>query len=180
MSRIWSAGARLYQSLDRVDERIAAGSWQEALVRVLNLERPIAELQVWAHGKWGDVRLGPQALELDSFQRPSSELRQLRERLAPGALVWFRTCETFGAHRGQAFASVAADWLGCTVAGHTHVIGYWQSGLHVLAPGAKPTWSADEGLLRGTPEHPLQALPSTPFAPNTVTCLEGSIPAHFT
>ena len=36
----------------------------------------------------------------------------LRERLAPNALVWFRTCETFGASAGHDFARAWTDFSG--------------------------------------------------------------------
>ena len=60
-------------------------------------------------------------------------------------------------------------FLGCSAAGHTYVIHAWQSGLHVLAPGATPDWSPAEGLRDGTPDAPLEAKSSWPGAPSTVT-----------
>ena len=103
-------------------------------------------------------------------------LDAMRARLAPGALVWFRTCETFGAGAGIAFAERLAEALGARVAGHTHVIGFHQSGLHGLVPGARAGWAPDEGLEKGTPEAPIRARPSRPWAPRTITCLHGRVP----
>jgi hypothetical protein len=99
--------------------------------------------------------------------------------LAPDALLWFRTCETLGAHAGQDFAAALTDATGARVAGHTFVIGFFQSGLHCLRPGVAPHWSAEEGLAQGSAERPQSALPSTPDAPNTITCLTGAIPDGF-
>ena len=62
----------------------------------------------------------------------------VRRRLTPSPLFWFRTCETFGAARGHEFAQAWTDFFGGFAAGHTHVIGYWQSGLHRLRAGALP------------------------------------------
>jgi hypothetical protein len=106
-------------------------------------------------------------------------IEALRERLVPGALLWFRTCETFGARRGIDFARRLSDHLGARVAGHTFIIGLHQSGLHGLAPGALPDWSPSEGLAAGTPDDPQQAKWSSPLAPRTITCFSGRVPAEW-
>ncbi len=103
----------------------------------------------------------------------------LREKLAPGALIWFRTCETFGARAGIALAERLADFTGARVAGHTHIIGLHQSGLHGLAPGQRADWAEDEGLLEGTPESPQRARRSAPWRTNTITCFASSVPARW-
>ena len=92
------------------------------------------------------------------------------------SLWWFRACETFGAVPGRDFARAFTDFLGCRAAGHTHVIAFLQSGLHSLGPGEEPHWPADEGLLHGSPDAPLEACPSAPGAPNTITCLHSRFP----
>src|SRR6185295_12580281 len=110
-------------------------------------DRPISEVQFWAHGKWGRLYLERQVLDRGALapgHHLHAGLSALRERLAPGALVWFRSCETFGATAGHDFACGLTDFLGCAAAGHTFIIGYWQSGLHRLEPGMKPAWSATE------------------------------------
>ena len=63
-----------------------------------------------------------------------------------------------------------ADRVGCRVAGHTHVIGFFQSGTHVLRPGETPSWSPTEGV-RFDGSEAVGALGSSPFAPSTITCL---------
>jgi hypothetical protein len=90
--------------------------------------------------------------------------------------VWFRTCETFGAARGIAFAEGLAHLLGARVAGHTHEIALYQSGLHGLAPGARASWPRDEGLAEGTADAPVRAHASSPAAPNTITFMTGRVP----
>ena len=145
-------------------------------------EQQIAELQFWGHGRWGRLFIDGESIDRGLLS-PSHEhhagFLRLRERLAPGALLWLRTCETFGASAGQDFAAALADASGARVAGHTFVIGFFQSGLHCLGPGMRPSWSASEGLARGTASTPELSLPSGPSEPNTVTCLSGRIPDGF-
>ena len=81
-------------------------------------------------------------------------------------------------HLGD-FARALGDYLGARVAGHTFVIGYFQSGLHSLAPGMAPSWSPAEGLSRGTPAAPEAAFGSGPRLPNTVTCFDSKVPEGF-
>lgn len=184
LSHSWWWGSRLYGALDRLDASFGASSWEEALDFLLRAcdGQPIAEVQFWGHGKWGEARIAKDVLDeraLCAGHPLSPPLRRLRRRFAGDALFWLRTCETFGAHRGHSFASAFAEAFGCAVAGHTYIIGPWQSGLHLLRPGATPHWSAAEGLKEGSPTSPTRALWSTPFAPNTITCMHGQVPLDF-
>jgi hypothetical protein len=165
-----------------VDATFGARSFAEALDFALRTakDRPIGELQYWGHGKWGSILLDRESLDRRALApghalRP--KLEALRERLSPGALLWFRTCETLGARAGQDFAAALGDFTGASVAGHTYVIGYFQSGLHLLPPGVLPSWSPAEGLLAGTPEDPRRARDSGPSEPNTITCFTPRVPA---
>jgi hypothetical protein len=172
MSVPWAAGSALYRGLRRIDAARGVASWDEALAWIDTLRAPIRELQYWGHGKWGCAMIDDDPLDASRIAR----LAGLRERLAPDALVWFRTCETFGARRGQEFAARLADFLGARVAGHTYIIGFHQSGLHGLAPGRRPDWAADEGLAEGTADAPKRAQWSTPFRPRTITCFHNRVP----
>ena len=186
LSRAWAAGSVLYRRLGRVDRALGATRWEEALRWLAGADAsqgaPIAEIQIWSHGRWGRALLETDVLDREAL-RPGHPLRMpleaVRERLLPGSLLWFRTCETFGACAGQTFAGALVDFLGCRAAGHTHIIGFWQSGLHSLRPGERPSWSASEGLARGSAEEPQQARRSRPGAPHTITCLHGRIPPGF-
>jgi hypothetical protein len=185
LSRAWHLGHGLYRALGRLDDACAAATWAEALDWLLersSAER-IAEVQFWGHGQWGQVLIGTERLDAGALVRGHelhARLARLRGRMEPGdgGLWWFRSCETFGGARGQAFARAWTAFFGCRAAGHTHVIGVWQSGLHALRPGEAPTWPADEGLPPGDPA-PRVALPSRPGAPNTISFLQGRIPAGF-
>lgn len=180
LTPVWAMGARLYRQLERVDVTRGVASWHEALVFLAQTSAPIRELQYWGHGSWGNARIDRDVLDaraLAPTHRLRPQLDALRERLAPGALVWFRTCESFGARAGLDFAGRLADFLGARVAGHTFVIGFHQSGLHGLAPGVRPDWSPDEGIAEGTADRPRRAKLSLPWSPRTVTCLSGGVPA---
>jgi hypothetical protein len=181
LSTVWGAGRHVYRGLGRTDGARGVSSFDDALgwLSSYRADQPIAEVQFWAHGKWGRLFLDRDNLDRSALA-PGHPLHRglsaLRERLAPDALLWFRTCETFGAAPGHDFARAITDFFGCPAAGHTFVIGYWQSGLHLLEPGSVPCWSTGEGLVRGSPDRPEVAAWSSPRAPNTITCWAGRIP----
>lgn len=186
LSHAWWAGAQLYRSLGRLHAHRGVDSWEQALEWLAEHRpsEPLAEVQYWGHGKWGGARIRQQLLDrsaLDPRHPLHARLAAVRDRLLPEGrgLWWFRTCETFGARPGQAFATELAEFLGARVAGHTYIIGHVQSGLHTLRPGERPTWSEDEGLREGSPDEPRRAHWSRLRAPNTITCLRGTIPEGY-
>jgi hypothetical protein len=184
LTHSWIAGALLYRALGRLDAWRGVRSWEEGLSFLADhaLEHPISEVQFWGHGKWGEARVDGELLDGRSLLRGHEHeplLRRLRARLTDDALFWFRTCETLGAHKGHTFARDFSDHLGCDVAGHTYIIGPWQSGLHRLARGAEPHWDPAEGIEEGSEDEPERALWSGPRAPNTITCLHGEVPVGF-
>jgi hypothetical protein len=179
LSPIWSTGARLYRRLGRIDAIQGVASWDEALDWLASRPEPIGEIQYWGHGKWGSALVGDDTLDASAFDTRRDRLEAVRARLAPDPLIWFRTCETFGAKPGISFAELVADFFGARVAGHTYIIGFHQSGLHGLSPGARADWSPEEGLAEGTPDTPLRAKWSRPWRPRTITALNGSIPEHW-
>jgi hypothetical protein len=181
LTRAWQSGSTLYRALGRSHGARGVTSFDEGL-QWLSAHRagePIAELQFWGHGKWGRIFVAGESIDRAALvpgHRHHAALVRLRERLAPDALVWFRTCETFGAAPGLDFARAWTDFFGRRAAGHTFIIGYWQSGLHLLEPGVNPHWSNGEGLLEGSPDRPLRAAWSLPGKPNTISCLTGRVP----
>ena len=180
LTTAWSTGARLFEGVGRFDGRFGAASWSEALDWVIARDAPVRELQFWGHGKWGQALFDDDVLDASALtpgHRLHTRLEALRERLAPGALIWLRCCESFGAEIGRELAQRMADWFGCRVAGHTYIIAFHQSGLHGLAPGMRPDWSVDEGLVEGTADDPRRARWSKPWAPNTISCLTSQVPA---
>ncbi len=180
----WQYGTHLYRALGRVDGAFGARSFAEAFAWLTQHERarPIAELQFWGHGKWGRIFIEREPLDRELLRpghRHHAAFQAVRERLTENALFWFRTCETLGARAGHDFAAALADATGARVAGHTFIIGFYQSGLHCLSPGVAPHWSDTEGLARGSATQPELARKSAPNAPNTITCLNGRIPDGF-
>ena len=183
----WQAGGWLYARLGRLDARHGATTWDDALEWLASqgAPDPIQEIQFWGHGKWGAALIDGTPLDvsaLDPSHRHLEVLNRIRERLVPGqkALWWFRTCETFGGRVGQQFARAWTDFFHCRAAGHTYVIGPYQSGLHVLRPGEIPNWPLDEGFAPGTNASTVRtALWSSRSAPNTINCLQGRIPDGF-
>jgi hypothetical protein len=142
LSHAWWSGGQLYgRLLGRLHAWHGASTWADALAWVAQHQpdRPIAELQFWGHGKWGQAYINREILDAGALRpgtRCTPRSLAIRERLVgPAALWWFRTCETFGAAPGQDFARRLTDFIGCRAAGHTYIIGGWQSGLHSLAPG---------------------------------------------
>jgi hypothetical protein len=180
LGRAWHIGSAFYRLQGAVDATFAAHTFESAFAWLERTKDPIRELQFWGHGKWGRALIDKQPWDraaLGDAHPLRRGLEGLRERLAPDALIWFRTCETLGALPGQDFAKALADFTGARVAGHTYEIGFFQSGLHALAPGEMPAWDANEGLAEGTPAAPSRSLQSRPGAPSTITCLTTRLPA---
>ena len=176
----WSSGAPLYRGLRRLDEARGVRSWAEGLEWLAGQTEPIAEVQFWGHGRWGRALIGQEPLDAAVLHQDhplNPALQQIRRNLTgPDALWWWRTCETYGCLPGQRFAEQWSGFLGCRTAGHTHIIGIWQSGLRGLRPGQAAWWDAREGLLEGSPEAPKKAKTSGPTLPATISFLNGSIP----
>jgi hypothetical protein len=186
LSHAWGLGGGLFRTFGRFDATSGVSTWEEALEFLAEVQptRPIAQVQFWGHGKWGSARVAGQSLDrraLDRSHALGPRLHAVRDRMEGGehGLWWWRTCETFGAREGHAFARDFAEFLDCRVAGHTYIIGHVQSGLHSLRPGARPHWSDEEGIREGTPEAPREAYWSRIWRPNTITFLRGDVPAGY-
>ncbi len=187
LSRIWSTGTSLYRGLGRVDAARGVSSWTEALqwLRQIRPEKTIEQVQFWGHGRWGRALVGEQWLDASALSNRHDlydPLCRVRERLSSPAGIawWFRTCETFGQSAGHSFARAWTRFFDRPAAGHTHVIGFYQSGLHSLAPGAEPTWPVEEGVVpHRVGDDCAPGMPSGPRQPNTITCLHGRVPKGF-
>jgi hypothetical protein len=186
LSPIWRAGTILHRLTRAADASLGATSWVEALTWAAATSRergrPIASVQVWGHGGWGSMAIGGTTLDAAAL-RPDHALAGpldafSRALAGPEALFWMRCCSAFGHSVGQRFAEALAVRLGCRVAGHTHIIGFFQSGTHSLRPGEKAGWPADEGV-RKSDGRATGALTSTPGAPNTVSCLSLGFPEDY-
>jgi hypothetical protein len=179
LSHSWFAGGALYRSMRRLDQYKGFDSWAATFewLNTVGEGYKIAQIQYWGHGSPGRVLMNRKALNQGSFfGEHAAALRKLASRLTPESLVWFRTCSTFAGDPGRRFAQVWSQALGCQVAAHTHLVGFWQSGLHSIAPGDLPHWPAAEGIEAGTAAEPTKLKWSAPWIPNTITCLGGSVP----
>lgn len=186
LSTVWSAGAGVYHTLHRHDASFGARRWADALAWLASYEpeRPIAEIQYWGHGKWGNVKIADDGLDAAALAPEHAHapaIDAIRDRLLPNgaSLVWLRTCEAFGADAGIDFAYRLAHRMRAKVAGHTFIIGALQSGLRVLEPGKRPRWSSHEGLCEGTPAAPKRAHTSRLLAPRTIHFMTNSFPRRW-
>jgi hypothetical protein len=161
LSDTWWLGARLFKALRRADHIIEARAWGDVVEGLRQFSR-VDEVQYWGHGSPGNVWLGNERLGADVLAR-----------LPAIGTLWLRTCSTFHGAAGQTFAEWLAMRTRARVAGHTYIIGPWQSGLRTLRPGAVPDWKMSEGRGRGDDG---RIAWSGPLQPRTVTCLHAEIP----
>jgi hypothetical protein len=161
----WRIGCFLHKLFGKLDAYHAATSWEDAFAWLHAQPKPLASIQYWGHGSPARIWLAGKAANAEDFIA-------LKPKLAPSAVIWFRVCSAFRGIQGHAFSQDLADNLGCTIAGHTRIIGVFQSGLHTRAPNTEASWPVTEdefpksiwssnGLKRGN---------------NTIFCLRASIP----
>ncbi|HRI71844.1 MAG TPA: hypothetical protein PK156_46745, partial [Polyangium sp.] len=154
LSPVWWAGTWMHRLRRAADATLGARSWDEALTWAAQAAekrgRPIGSIQFWGHGTWGRMIVGKTSLDHETigFGQPLALVidRFRAQLVGPEAVFWLRCCSAFGTQRGQAFATQLVNRLGCRVIGHTHVIGFWQSGTHSLGVGETPSWSPREGV----------------------------------
>jgi len=191
LTRWWRLGALFHRGALRASDARGAANWSEALRWAVEVARkrgePIAELQAWGHGGWGYMGMGKERLDKGSLEPGAAlepALRAFASALSPDALLWLRCCSAFG-ESGRGFAERLASFLGVRVAGHTHIIGVWQSGTHSAAPGQRADWPESEGvealaagpaMVRGQRPR-LVAKLSSPDAPRTISCVRLALPA---
>jgi hypothetical protein len=167
LSNVWGAGRHLYRALGRLDASYGASTWADALDWLADVSpgRPIAEIQFWGHGHWGNALIDRESLDVRALERGHEHhdrLVRVRERFLPGdrGLWWFRTCETFGTSAGHDFARRWSRFFGCRAAGHTYVIVFGASGCEGSAlsrgrprgPDASPSSSGHVGSCPGSSE----------------------------
>jgi hypothetical protein len=173
LTHSWIVGGKLYKLFGSIDEAKGFKSWEDALawLTLVGSDRKISEVQIWGHGSPGrSWMLEDGALDENS---PTSTkygvvMKMLKERLAPDAHIWFRNCSVFAGVKGHFFARAWADFFQCRVSAHTHIIGFWQAGLHTAVPGIEPHWDLKEG--EGG-----RAV-SRFGSPNRITCLNNEVP----
>jgi len=183
LSHSWWAGGLLFRKLRRFDHVAGFDNWADALAWVASVggAKALREVQFWGHGSPGKVWMKNSPMTKRAFEDPNffGPLMQIKDRLTTESLLWFRTCATFCAVRGQEFAVEWANQMNCRVAAHTYNIGLFQSGLHSLGPGETPRWPATEGISEGTPDNPQVLRWSMPWCTNTVFALQSHLPLYW-
>lgn len=144
----WMYGTRLFKTFNSLDMAKGVASWDEALDFLLEQSKTveISGVQFWGHGARGLAAIGTEALNKKAATKRKAKLAELGSKMSPDAYWWWRTCGTYGGEKGQEFAKHFTDLLGRKTAGHTHIIGFWQSGGYTIRPGEEPHWSDVEGF----------------------------------
>jgi hypothetical protein len=148
----WWIGSLLRSLRKGRDMIFSVESWAD-MVKQLEPLKGVKRVEYWGHGSMGSVscdhrRMGPDVLPA---------VKHIMD--GPESLWWWRTCSSFRAERGRAFAQSCASTLECRVAGFQHTIWMWQSGLQVATPNEVPDWDDEGGKW------------SKPWMPNTVFCM---------
>ena len=176
----WITGGKFYKLFHSVEHNAGFDNWIDAIDWILSVEpdRKINSIQYWGHGSQGKVWMNGSNINVRSFV-DSSELNKklilLKKRLTPESVIWFRCCNVFAGNEGKYFSIISSQFFECKIAAHTFIVGPWQSGLHTISPGSRPTWPINEGL-EIQDDGTIKKLWSTPWAPNTVFCLSNKIP----
>jgi hypothetical protein len=142
-------------------------SWDDAIgkltQRLLFEDGSVDEIQLWGHGSPGIPLIGGE-------QITTNVVVVLRRVLTAGSLVWFRMCSVFFGEKGRQFAEQTSRILGCRVAGHTHIIGPFQSGLYSVSPGKGTDWDLRYDAT------PWRKVVSGWWEPRTILCTRMSVP----
>lgn len=176
-------GGNFYKTFRSVEHHAGFDKWADALTWLTTVEsnKKIDSIQFWGHGFPGGIALNGEALKSSSL-KPQSKYYQfllaLKARLKPESVIWLRSCTSFAGSLGKKFAQDLANFFGCKVAGHTFIIGPWQSGLHTLNPGESPSWSDTEGF-KPDKDGLLRTAWSKPWETHTIFCLTGKIPKNW-
>lgn len=176
----WVVGGALYKLCGKVDLYSGFQSWFSALQWLLEVSQKnkIASIQFWGHGTPGNVWINESTLSLASISINAQQrqlLQSIKNNLDSNTTFWFRSCNVFTGKHGQLFAKSFSNFMNCKVAGHTFIIGPWQSGLHTITPGQQPTWPIGEGMDQNK-DGKTKLLWSKPWSPNTITCMNSEIP----
>ena len=160
----WFLGCFFQKLFGKVDAYYGATSWDDALTWLAARPGHLMSIQYWGHGSPGRVWLGRKRLLVE-------DCKVIREKVLPGSVIWFRACSVFRGLAGYDFSADLSNLLGCTVAGHTRIIGPLQGGLHTRKPNTPPSWPETEG------EFPTSWWPCwLRRGNNTVTCFATKIP----
>lgn len=159
----WLLGCLFQKFVGIVDDYHGVSSLVETEAW-LKTKAPLTVIQYWGHGSSATCYLAGQAI-------PMSFWLSLKPLVRPNTLLWFRVCKFLQGAPGIYFSGILANGLGCTVAGHTRIIGLWQGGLYTRAPNSMANWSLNEG-----DESSWLREDFNPFNKHTIIFLRTSIP----
>lgn len=176
LSSTWFAGGRLYKTFRSLDFCIGVDCWEDAFDWLLSVEKDkkISMIQFWGHGSPGNIFINNEQINTGIIRKDNvyhERALKLKDRLSDDAVIWLRSCGVFAGPSGHYFAKRWAKFFDCTIAGHTFIVGPFQSGLHTIKPNEEPTWDLKEGF-----DKQGNLLISKLWSPNTIFCLRGDIP----
>jgi hypothetical protein len=171
----WMYGSRMFKLFNSLDTAKGVSSWEEAFSFLEEFSKTtvITGVQFWGHGAPGVAAIGGELLNRKKTSQYKERLSNIGSRMSEDAYWWWRTCGTYGRETGKHFAEHFTKTLGRKTAGHTHVIGFWQSGGHVIRPEQKAHWSDVEGFAGD------QMISSNWNRPNTIICAQTKIPKNW-
>lgn len=176
----WITGGKFYKLFRSVEHHDGFDNWIDALNWISEVEpnKKINSIQFWGHGSPGRVWINGDALSIRSLTYDSPHyyfLKKIKERLATDSTIWFRSCNVFTGSDGKFFSIAFSQFMQSRIAGHTYIVGPWQSGLHTIKPGQRPSWNISEGLKKEE-DGKIKKLWSMPWEKNTIFCLTNKIP----
>lgn len=146
LTATWWFGSLLRSLRPGRDEILKVRSWAEMLEGFQQYPDGSVEwAEFWGHGLSGKVFCNHASLDVGALEGLQ------RKMTGPEALWWWRTCKTFWGAAGADFAEACVDKLGCKVAGFSHTIWAWQSGLRwvnadkTFGTPSQAGWPADGG-----------------------------------
>lgn len=149
LDETWGIGSFSMWFRGRTDGMFGVLNWNEAFTLLRNRSNEyglIKEVQIWSHGKPGQVLINGEKLTDFINDNIVIEVFKKNPIMDPNGLFWFRTCSTFQGEIGKQFAKDFSNIVGCRIAGHTHIIGCpTHSGLHSIKPNEEPSWPNEEG-----------------------------------
>ena len=118
----------------------------------------------------GVPMMGEHRLSYPAFKDNSSSLYarlcQMRDLISPATYLWFRCSSFFSGEMGRNAVEHFTNFFRCKLVGHTHKIGFIQSGCYVVDIKDKPRWPVTEAAQSFFYE------PNTILATNFFPCVE--------
>ena len=156
---------------------MGASNWDDAITKIIDActsikrnGKPLGVIQFWGHGMPGVPMMGEHRLSYPAFKDNSSSLYarlcQMRDLISPATYLWFRCSSFFSGEMGRNAVEHFTNFFRCKLVGHTHKIGFIQSGCYVVDIKDKPRWPVTDAAQSFFYE------PNTILATNFFPCVE--------